>query len=604
MRLPYQAFILVALHSSGLLADHLIGPMPAPTDFNSDYSLLAASWRNLTSILDDLVQGKIAQPSGSAVGNVTFSLGLFSLHDPAATKLQYHHTSVEIRNAPAGTTEVNETSIYRVASVSKLITALAGMIVLCPEDWNRPLSDIIPDLQDYVRAHMGRSDPIDSIRWDKITPWALATQLSGIPTYGWPAADLAVRLTPSGQEESTEAEAYGLRPINITTLGPCASNNSYCSASEGVQAVENQHPNVLPWTTPIYSDLGFMLLGIAISRISRRPLTDIYHDHVFTPLDMASSSDTHPTGGTELSRSVIISPDFEREPGFTTPSGGILSTLDDLTKLGTGIMNNTLLSAETTRKWMKPATHSASFSYSFGGPWEIHRYVNPDTGRSTELYTKLGDSGSYGAALVLIPQYDAGFAMLNAFSGAARSYTALVILDYVTNTILPALEAQAITEARKNYVGTYISTSKDVNSSVTITFNESSVAGIDPSLSLSGWILNGVDIMKAYYQGGKPRLELFIPKQTSPSSPGQVAFQASLAPQFLTYTAAMGIPELGIMGPWTGLYGTNADAVEIDQDRYGGVGVNMFVFNVDGEGRATSCSPCVTGATLQRAEAQ
>lgn len=345
---------------------------------------------------------------------------------------------------------------------------------------------------------MGRSDRIDSIGWDKITPWVLATQLSGIPTYGWPAADLAVRLTPSGQEESTKAEAHGLRPINITTLGLCAANNLCCSASGGAQAVESQPPNVSLWAPPIYCDLGIMLLRIAISKMARRSLTDTYHDLLFTPLDMASSSDTHSTGGTELARSVIISPDFERETGFTTPLGGILSTLDNLIKLGISITNNTLLPAETTRQWMKPATRSASFSYSFGGPWKIHRYVNPDTGRSTEPFTKLGDSGSYGAALVMTPQYDAGFAMLNALRGAARLYTALVILDYVTNIILPALEAQASAEVRKNYVGTYLSTSKDVNFSVAIAFNESSVAGTDPSLSLGGRILS-VDIMEAYY---------------------------------------------------------------------------------------------------------
>lgn len=168
---------------------------------------------------------------------------------------------------------------------------------------------------------------------------------------------------------------------------------------------------------------------------------------------MESSYDAHPTAKAEVARSVIAgypATGFAIESNFTTPSGGILSTISDLSKLGIGILNNTLISAQAMRKWMKPQTHTASLSYSIGAGFEIHRYVHPSTGKVTDLYTKLGDSGSYGGALVLIPQYDAGFAMLNAYSnGTIRPVAALVILDYVTDALLPALEAQAAVEAQR-----------------------------------------------------------------------------------------------------------------------------------------------------------
>ncbi|KAL6240332.1 hypothetical protein RBB50_012770 [Rhinocladiella similis] len=95
----------------------------------------------------------------------------------------------------------------------------------------------------------------------------------------------------------------------------------------------NSLPNFLPQTTSAYSDEGFMLLRVAISNITA-----------------------------ELARSVISgdpAANLALETGFNTPSGGILSTINDLSKLGIGIMNNTLLSAETTRKWMKPGPHTA-----------------------------------------------------------------------------------------------------------------------------------------------------------------------------------------------------------------------------------------------------
>jgi hypothetical protein len=262
------------------------------------------------------------------------------------------------------------------------------------------------------------------------------------------------------------------------------------------------------------------------------------------------------------------------------------------------ILNNTLLSPATTRKWMKPQSHTASLSYSIGGGWEIHRYVHPSTSKVTDLYTKLGDSGAYGGALVVIPQYDAGFVMLDAYSGSAvRSPAALAILDYVTNAVLPALEAQAEAEAKANYVGTYADAA--LNSSVTVTLNGT-------GLTITAWTFNGTDVLAGPLFGGKrPRLEPSIPQQTPDGSPGRVAFQASTVAQSqtLTYTAAMQNPDSGVIGTWTGFYATNGDFVYTDAARYGGVGRSLVVFDVDADGRATACSPAVDRVTLKRVKA-
>lgn len=601
---------IVPLYVSCVLADYLTPTYPPPLDLSGGESLVSASWNNLTAIFDGYLKNTTSTSTSLAgIENVTFSVGMFSLHDAAATNLQYHYTAPEIANAKQGTTKVDGDSIYRVASVSKLVTTLAGMVELSEEDWNRPLSDIIPALGTYARTHVNDSNAIYMTQWDQITPWALATQLSGVATLGWPVGDLAVEL----EAAATNGASYGLPPFNTSILGPCATNylinstNTFCPAPEGLEAIEGLPPNFLPWTTPAYSDEGFMLLGIAISNITGKPMSAIYQDSIFGPLGMHSSSDTHPTENPGLAHSVISgdpAQNFALETGFTTPSGGILSTINDLSKLGLAILNNTLLSAETTQRWMKPTSHTASLSYSIGGPWEIHRYIHPDTGRVTDLYTKLGDSGFYGGALVLIPQYDAGFTMLNAYSNSTiRSPAALVILDYVTNTILPALEAQAAAEAMANYVGTYVSTDATLNASVTIGFNESSVPGVVSGLSVTTWIFNRTDILAGpLFNGMKPRLEPSIPKQTRDGLPGQVAFQASLNVQTLTYNAAMAIPDSGVIGPWTGFYTTNGDFVYTDAARYGGVGLNMFVFDVDGEGKAVACSPAIDRVTLKRKE--
>jgi len=536
---------------------------------------------------------------------------MFSLDDPVATNLQYHYTAPEVQYSQLGTNKVDADSIYRIASVSKLITVYAGLTTLKPQDWDRSLADIIPGLDDATQARLRSLNPTVSPQWDKITPRALATQLSGIATIGIPSADWSVTFALEGISDTLAS--FGLPPYNVSALGPCATNliqnasNEFCSAPDAIVGIKTLPPNFLPWTNPSYSDQNFMLLGIAISNITGKPWSDVYQDSVFEPLGMTSSYDAHPTDSAQVAHSVIVGDfavDWALETGFTTPSGGLLSTISDLSKLGIAIMNNTLIPADTTLQWMKPASHTASLSYSVGGPWEIHRYLHPNSSKVTDLYTKLGDSGKYGGTVVIIPQYNAGFTMLNAGTATNRPDSALVVLDLLTNTIVPALEAQAAAEAQQNYVGRYISSDPSLNASVTITFNASTVPGSINSLSLTEWTYNNTNLLSGAFITSLtdiiPRLEPSILKQTPPGTPGFVAFQASTNIQTATYTDAMAVPDLGVIGTWTGFYYSNFDWITTDGLRYGGQDTLEFIFDVDGEGKAVACTPAVQGVRLVR----
>ncbi|KGQ06580.1 hypothetical protein BBAD15_g8103 [Beauveria bassiana D1-5] len=184
MRLSYVLSAIAALCSNVALADFTTPTYPTPADLSSNYSLVHAGWKNLTSTWDWYLQGKLNVSGAAAfagVENVTFSVGLFSLNDPLALKLQYHYTAPEVKTALVGTRKVDEDSIYRVASVSKLITTFAGLLELDDKDWHRPLAQINPAFK-RQRKNATAVDVIKTIEWDKITPWALASQLSGLPT--------------------------------------------------------------------------------------------------------------------------------------------------------------------------------------------------------------------------------------------------------------------------------------------------------------------------------------------------------------------------------------------------------------------------------------
>ncbi|KAK3639627.1 hypothetical protein LTR22_017360 [Elasticomyces elasticus] len=171
---------------------------------------------------------------------------------------------------------------------------------------------------------------------------------------------------------------------------------------------------------------------------------------------MASSLANFPVSEPLLSRSVVADPPGAKlSIGWSYPHnsptispGGILSTINDLAKLGLAILNSVLVSPIQTRAYIKPATHTASLSYSVGVPWETTQYIHPSSEKVTDVYTKVGDSGAYGGLLALIPEYDDGFTLLNAYyetpvGPQIRGAWALKILDHILEALVPAPKAQA-----------------------------------------------------------------------------------------------------------------------------------------------------------------
>lgn len=578
------------------------GPIyPFPTDLSSNDSHVKNVWRNLTETFDAYYQhGKNTSATFGLLGteNMTFSAGLFSLQDEGTTQLQYHHTSPEIASSGNGANKVNGDSIYRAASITKLMTVLVGLIELPKTDWHRPVTEFVPE---FTSGEQQESAP----QWDRITPWLLANHLAGLELtaigtdyiYQW-AAEAEVANTSF----SDRVLSNGLPLIDPEqAIGPCTLTlETGCSQADFIAEIKSRAPAFLPNTTPAYSNLGMMILGLVISRATNKPYDVLYNEAIFKPLEMESSFINTPNEVESLlDRSVIIPGEAGTAQWFSppnsplVPSGGSFSTINDLSKFGIGLLNSTLLPKETTRTWMRPHSLTASLSYAMGAPWEIIRYAHKDTGKITDLYTKSGDSGYYGGVVVVIPEYDAGFTFLNAWSDMeARSKAAWVVIDHIAEALIPALESQAAAEAAMKLTGTYTSTDADVNSTVVVSFNESTIPGSESGLSISKWISNSTDMLATHYKGEKPRLLLTTPKQAAGA--GKVVFQITINPQMPTYAAAE-------LGPFTGMYGSNGDLFSYEAPgRYAGGAIGKFRFEVDDEGSAICVAEDATRLTMKR----
>lgn len=392
--------------------------------------------------------------------------------------------------------------------------------------------------------------------------------------------------------------AGGFPPMNVSELGPCwtlQAQYTFCDIDQWIEEISSTIPLFQTYTSPQYSNAGYITLGAAIANLTGQSATELWKERVFDPLRMTSSSARPPSSDVDVARSVVVGEPagwFIQET-ILSPSGGLFSTINDLNKFGVGILNSTLLPANETRQWMKPTTHTASYSYSFGVPWEIIRYQH-STGKITDIYSKMGDSGPYGGLVAMIPEYGAGFSFLNgAANSTFRSTAALLVLDLIAETLLPALDAQAAAEAQRNFVGTYRSADMDLNSSVVISFNESSLEGNVVGLSISSLVSNGSQLFGP--ETFSPRLlPTIVPMTADGSAPeGNVAFRWTDIPSFPTYTT-------GRQGPWSGFYGDwvlGASYVE-----YFHKPENLLVFEVDADGRATTLTLEGYRVSLDRVE--
>lgn len=521
---------------------------------------------------------------------MTFSIGMFSLHDPeAAESLQFHHTSPEVANNPNGTNEVDGDSIYRIASVTKVFTVLAALLNLNATDWELPFTHFFPELSETS----GEDDPIRHVNWSQITPLGLANQISGVPRDGFPLGLGEILILPD-----VDPGRSGLPTLNgsdpVLSSVPCASSTDpECGLDPElyVAGVQERPPTFLPWTSPAYANNGFVLLGQVLMNITGKSIDEIFRDSIFDPLEMTSSNSTTPPQS-EWSRSVIPGQleYFAFDADISKSSGGLLSTINDLAKFGVALLNSTLLPLEETHKWMKPRSFTARLEFSVGAPWEISRYKLP-SGKMVDLYTKSGDSGQYSSYLVLLPEFDAGFNILTAGTATTRTLTAAVIGDLVAETVIPTLMRQAAAEAQRNYAGTYRSTVQGLNTTLTLAVDNSSSAL--PGLALTRYISNGTNMLAAQLQTGQrrtvPSNSRLVPTIANAAG-GEMAFQAIGADD------APNVP----VGPISGSIG--GDWVSVGSLTYGGIDTASFVFNIDSDGRAESVSPLALRATLERAQ--
>ncbi|MGZ3331985.1 MAG: serine hydrolase domain-containing protein, partial [Gemmatimonadaceae bacterium] len=225
--------------------------------------------------------------------------------------------------------------------------------------------------------------------------------------------------------------------------------------------------DTLPGVRMVYSDIGAILLGKIVERVSGEPLDRYLTRHVFTPLGMMDTqykpprSERYRTAPTEVDpwrgRHLVGEVHDENAYALGQVSGhaGLFSTARDLEKLagayltGGAYGRGRLARAETIRQFT--TVNDSTFSSRALG-WDT-----PSPNSSAGHYLErpaFGHTGFTGTSLWIAPQYDLYIILLTARVNPTRNNTKIgpvrvAVADATMRALEPhvvaAIEARAAT---------------------------------------------------------------------------------------------------------------------------------------------------------------
>ncbi|KAI1100935.1 beta-lactamase/transpeptidase-like protein [Jackrogersella minutella] len=449
---------------------------PKPTNL-----LAQPGVKEAATALDSVFDQYIDHPNDTSSDGFSYSIEVFSA-DEEEPLWSHHWTAPNLKTLNStGVHKVDGNTVYRLASVTKVVTILTFLAEVGDGLWNEPITKYIPEIKALV-AGADNSHSISTPDWDSITIGSLASQLSGLVRDYALIGELTQGLTVD------EVEEIGFPFIEQADVPPCG-NQPVCNRTQFFEGIGKLPPSFAPFVTPAYSNIGYTLLGYALEQMTGKSFSQMVQDRVITPLGLKHTFYTAP----EDSLGVIPDPDknsWTFDLGNESPTGNMYTSPSDLSRLGRAILRSTLLPPLVTRRWLRPVAFSSDPKSGVGMPWGVRQLpLSEDTPyQFATTFNKAGNLGKYMALLAIIPEFDIGFSVL--LAGDPPSGLGFNIADTLSNTYLPTMVNTARIQAYDMYGGDYSSSDPALNSSLSIVVDDQT-----PGLSLSSWTSNGTDLL-------------------------------------------------------------------------------------------------------------
>ena len=221
-----------------------------------------------------------------SLNSTAFSITMGTINDNIP--LLRYHNAPEVYNA-SGTHTLTTNTQFIVASVSKLFTAYGIKLLSDHLGPNDPVTKFVPELL-HLKLQAKPQNAIKSTNWDNVTIDALLSHLSGIAE---DLGDTDIDNAPGNYS------ALGLPTLNKNEQGTqCGdASNPYqrpCTEADFFNNWGKKYPVYAPFTTPVYSNIGYAILGLVIERVTGRPYAQYMQEAIFQPLGLQRTSVDHP----------------------------------------------------------------------------------------------------------------------------------------------------------------------------------------------------------------------------------------------------------------------------------------------------------------------
>ncbi|RDW84156.1 serine hydrolase domain-containing protein [Aspergillus mulundensis] len=550
------------------------GPIfPAPKSASSSTAIQHAR-HNFTQSLRSILRSS-SDPDVTAIDpDVTsFAVQVYSVHEEQPL-VEYYHTAKAVRNNTVGVNKVDEDTVFRIGSISKVHTVLLLLMETGDASFHEPISKYLPEIQEAIEALEGSHDDVDHVRWGEVTIGELVSQAAGLfRLYGF--GDLT--------ETPDLMSGLGFPPVEEEDIPPCGFYPP-CNRTQFFNGLLGTHPVVPTSSVPIYSNDAFVLVGYILEALTGKSFVDLVEERLFERLNLTHSSPTKPADDIGIIPGLVNETFWDTDMADMIPTGGIYSSAKDMSRFSRAILTNELLSPALTRRWLKPQAHTADPSFSVGAPWEIY---SVNDARKVDLYTKGGNIGSYSAMMGLSPDHDVGFTIL--VGGNAATSATWALGDLVTGIVIPALDRAAREEASKHLAGTYASGNETLRL----------VTDHGPGLKIAKWESNGIDILESLNSLQSRPVDGTLDVRLYPTGLESTAGSGRNGSTTVSFRSVIsGPPPMGPPnGPLTRLCYT---WLTVGNTVYGSVALDEFVFKIGEDGDAVSLSPRALRTSLAR----
>lgn len=242
-----------------------------------------------------------------------------------------------------GSDPMRRDTIFRIASMTKPITAVAALILVeeCKLRLDEPVDRLLPELAN--RRVLKRPDgPLDDT-----VPANRPITLRDLLTF---RMGLGLIFPPPGSTPIQKA----VSELDIVGIGPPNPSSPH-TPDEWMRRLGTLPLMHQPGERWMYNT-GSYVLGVLIARASGRPLETFSRERIFAPLGMKDTSFSVPaakldrlpaayqpdpqTGALKVADDAGQSSRWSRPPAFPDGAAGLVSTVDDYLAFGQMLLNN------------------------------------------------------------------------------------------------------------------------------------------------------------------------------------------------------------------------------------------------------------------------